>query len=239
MTRALLLSLIALLGAVVVAGGPVSAEPLKINGSTTVNLPVAEAAEILRAEKGMTIQVDTQGGSSGGISMLAEGLVQLGMTSKPVSAADRAKFPRCDFREIQIGEDAVAMIVSKDVWDGGVKSLEQGATRRNLRRQDQELEGGGRAGPADCLFQQGAGARDLGGVCPLVVWGRQEGAGGEFSGGRRQRRNAQQSGLDPRGDVAAVLVLGGREAGVCVELDGGRQGGRAPRPRTSRPERTR
>ena len=51
------------------------AATLKINGSTTVNLPVAEAAEILRAEKKMDIQVDTQGGSSGGISALGDGLV--------------------------------------------------------------------------------------------------------------------------------------------------------------------
>jgi phosphate transport system substrate-binding protein len=105
------------------AAASASAEVLKINGSTTVNLPVAEAAEILRSERGMQIQVDTQGGSSGGISMLGEGLVQLGMSSKPVSADDRAKFPRCRFHEVHIGEDAVAMIVSKDVWDGGVRAL--------------------------------------------------------------------------------------------------------------------
>lgn len=67
---------------------------LKINGSTTVNLPVAEAAEILRAEQGMQIEVDTQGGSSGGISALGEGLVQIGMSSKPLSDADRAKYPK-------------------------------------------------------------------------------------------------------------------------------------------------
>ena len=96
---------------------------LKINGSTTVNLPVAEAAEILRAEKKMDIQVDTQGGSSGGISMLAEGQVQIGMSSKPVSDDDRKKYPQCDFREIHIGEDAVALIVARDVWDGGVRTL--------------------------------------------------------------------------------------------------------------------
>ncbi len=96
--------------------------PLKINGSTTVNLPVAEAAEVLRAKRGEEIQVDTQGGSSGGISMLGEGLVQLGMASKPVGDDDREKFPDCDFHQIHIGEDAVAMIVSKDVWDGGVKT---------------------------------------------------------------------------------------------------------------------
>ena len=99
------------------------AAPLKVNGSTTVNLPVAEAAEIIRAEHNIEIMMDTQGGSSGGISMLGEGLVQVGMVSKTVSEEDRAKFPKCQFVETHIGEDAVALIVSKDVWDGGVKSL--------------------------------------------------------------------------------------------------------------------
>lgn len=96
---------------------------LKINGSTTVNLPVAEAAEIWRERTGIGIQMDTQGGSSGGISMLGEGLVQLGMASKPVTQEDRDKFPQCDFYPIQIGADAVALIVSKDVWEGGVRSI--------------------------------------------------------------------------------------------------------------------
>ena len=99
------------------------AETLKVNGSTTVNLPVAEAAEILRAEQKLDIQVDTQGGSSGGISMLGDGLVQVGMASKHVNDDDRAKYPAVKFNEIHIGEDAVALIVSKDVWDGGVHAL--------------------------------------------------------------------------------------------------------------------
>ncbi len=100
-----------------------AAGALKINGSTTVNLPAAEGAEILRAEQKMDIQVDTQGGSSGGISGVGDGLVQVGMSSKPVSDDDRAKYPSVQFNPIHIGEDAVAMIVSKDVWDGGVKAL--------------------------------------------------------------------------------------------------------------------
>jgi phosphate transport system substrate-binding protein len=99
------------------------AETLKINGSTTVNLPAAESAEILRAEQKLDIQIDTQGGSSGGISMLGDGLVQVGMASKPVSDDDRAKFPKVKFDEIHIGQDAVAIIVSKDVWDSGVHAL--------------------------------------------------------------------------------------------------------------------
>jgi phosphate transport system substrate-binding protein len=96
---------------------------LKINGSTTVNLPVAEAAEVLRAEKGMEIQVDTQGGSAGGISMLGDGQVHIGMTSKHISDDDKKRYQNVNFVETHIGEDAVAVVVSKDVWEGGVKSL--------------------------------------------------------------------------------------------------------------------
>ena len=96
---------------------------LKINGSTTVNLAVAEGAEVLRAQEGMNIHVDTQGGSSGGISSVGEGLVQIGMSSKELTDKDRKAFPSCDFHAISIGQDAVALIVSKDVWAGGVKSI--------------------------------------------------------------------------------------------------------------------
>jgi len=99
------------------------ANVLKINGSTTVNLPAAEAAEVLREQIGLNIQIDTQGGSSGGISMLGEKRVQIGMSSKKISQSDKDKFSSCDFHETKIGEDAVALIVSKDVWDGGVHSV--------------------------------------------------------------------------------------------------------------------
>jgi phosphate transport system substrate-binding protein len=96
---------------------------LKINGSTTVNLPAAEAAELLRAERKLDIQIDTNGGSNGGIAALGDGLVQVAMISKELTDADRSKYRKVRFKEVKIGEDAVALIVSKDVWDGGVRSL--------------------------------------------------------------------------------------------------------------------
>lgn len=98
-------------------------ETLRISGSTTVNVAVEEVAEILRAEKGMDIRLSTQGGSSGGITMVGEGSVQLGMASKPVSDEDRARYPDCSFKQIHIGEDAVALVVPKDVWKSGVRSI--------------------------------------------------------------------------------------------------------------------
>ena len=115
-----------LLAALVIGGSAfrtAAADSLKVNGSTTVNLVVAEAAEILRAENKLDIQVDTQGGSAGGISQLGDGLVQLGMVSKHLSDDDKGKYPKVNFVENTIGVDAVAIIVSKDVWDNGVRSL--------------------------------------------------------------------------------------------------------------------
>lgn len=102
---------------------------LRINGSTTVNPVVAEAAEALRDAHGLTILVDTQGGSSGGVSMLAEGRVEIGTSSKPLDADDRARHPHVDFVEYRIGEDAVALVVSADVWDAGVRSISRDALR--------------------------------------------------------------------------------------------------------------
>jgi phosphate transport system substrate-binding protein len=114
---------LSLIFAILAVGGILRAETLKINGSTTVNLPAAEGAEILRAEKKMDIQIDTQGGSAGGISMLGDGQAQIGMISKHLTEDDRAKFPKATFKETHIGEDAVALVVSADVWEGGVKAL--------------------------------------------------------------------------------------------------------------------
>jgi phosphate transport system substrate-binding protein len=100
-----------------------AAEPLRVNGSTTVNPVVTEAAEILKKEQGLSIQVDTQGGRSGGITALGDGRVDIAMSSRPLNDGDHQKYPNIKFLPTKIGEDAVALIVSKDVWDGGVKSL--------------------------------------------------------------------------------------------------------------------
>ena len=96
---------------------------LRVNGSTTVNAVVVEAADLLRGERGLEIQVDTAGGSSGGISALGEGRVEMAMSSRPLSDEDRSRYPGVAFHPVRIGEDAVALVVSRDVWEGGVHSL--------------------------------------------------------------------------------------------------------------------
>lgn len=103
---------------------------LRVNGSTTVNPVVSRAAEVLRAEQDMEITVDTQGGSSGGISALGDGRVEVGMSSRPLEERDREKYPKTDFVPTRIAVDALALVVSKDVWEGGVPAL----TREEVRR---------------------------------------------------------------------------------------------------------
>ncbi len=102
---------------------------LRVNGSTTVNPVVSEAAEWLRAEQGMEIFVDTQGGSSGGIAALADGRADVGMSSRPLNAKDRERFPGVQFESHGLGFDAVALVVSKDVWEGGVQTISQAEMR--------------------------------------------------------------------------------------------------------------
>lgn len=95
---------------------------IKINGSTTVNPIVSDGSEYFR-KKGWKVYVDTQGGSSGGISHLAEGLIQIGMSSKEINAYDKKKFPKTNFKSHIIGYDGVALVVSKNVYDSGINSL--------------------------------------------------------------------------------------------------------------------
>ncbi|MEA3186813.1 MAG: phosphate transport system substrate-binding protein [Chthoniobacter sp.] len=105
------------------------AEILRIVGSPTVGSAVAEAARILRAERGMEIEVSTAGGSVAGIAALGDGLAKIAMTSRPVTAGERAEHADVNFVEIQIGQQIVALGVSQDVWDGGVRSLSREQAR--------------------------------------------------------------------------------------------------------------
>jgi phosphate transport system substrate-binding protein len=112
-----------LLAATPVANLAAAPAPLRVNGSTTINPVVVEASEILRKERGLVIQVDTQGGSSGGMAALGEGRAEVAMVSRPLIDEDRAKYPQAHFEATRIGLDGIALVVSRDVWQGGIHTL--------------------------------------------------------------------------------------------------------------------
>lgn len=110
------------------AGGSGGGTTLRVSGSTTVNPVAVDAAEVLRKD-GMSITVDSQGGSAGGIAQLGQGQVDIAMSSKPIVDGDRTMFPKADFVATEIGQDAVGVVVRRDVYDGGVKNLTKEQTR--------------------------------------------------------------------------------------------------------------
>ncbi len=112
-----------LLASFFIPKGLYAGSSLKINGSTTVNPIVVEAAERLEESKNWKIVVDTQGGSSGGVAQLAEGLVDIGMISRPLADHDRGKFPKFSFAAHIIGYDGVALVVPQKLAQRGVKAL--------------------------------------------------------------------------------------------------------------------
>ncbi len=111
------------------AGSGGTGDVLRVSGSTTVNPVAADAAAALRNQQGtgeqprMDVTVDTQGGSAGGLAQLCSGEIDVAMSSKPVADSDRARFPDCDHTPTKIGEDAVGIIVRREVYDAGVRSL--------------------------------------------------------------------------------------------------------------------
>ncbi len=111
------------------SAGSAAPKTLRISGSTTVNPVAADAATALRSGE-LTITVDTQGGSGGGITQLGQGQIDIAMSSKPLSDEDKAMYPKVDFVTTQIGEDAVGIIVRKEVVDGGLTSV----TKDQLKR---------------------------------------------------------------------------------------------------------
>ena len=95
---------------------------LKINGSITVKPVVLSAANHFN-KKGWQVDVSTQGGNSGGVAQVAEGLTDLAMLSRPVTLKDRDKYPSTVFRQHLLGFQGTALIISEDLYSHGVKAL--------------------------------------------------------------------------------------------------------------------
>ena len=98
-------------------------EILRVQGSVSAAIPVAEAARTLRSERNMDVRIVTSGGSPSAIGGLGEGGADIALSTRPVTQEERASYPSVVFNEIPFGAQSLALIVSKDVWEGGVRSL--------------------------------------------------------------------------------------------------------------------
>ncbi len=98
------------------------AEAIKMQGSPIVAHVLAGAAPKLR-EQGIDIRVSVEGSSTLAAGMLAAGEVDFALLMRALTAEDRARYPDRELKEFRIGTQAIALIVPREVWDSGVKSL--------------------------------------------------------------------------------------------------------------------
>jgi phosphate transport system substrate-binding protein len=105
------------------------ADVVRIAGSPVLAPPVTEAARILHDERQIDFRISTEGGSGAGIAALGERQVQVAMSTRRLTGDDVGRAPEVRFNEIHIGEHAVVLAVSRDVWESGVRALSRGQAR--------------------------------------------------------------------------------------------------------------
>ncbi len=99
-----------------------AAEQLRVAGSTTVLPIVAEAAKYFRQQNpGLTLTV-SGGGSGVGVASIDQGLIEIGMVSRDLTVAEKQRL-QGKVRQVAIARDAVAVAVSKGVYEAGVTRL--------------------------------------------------------------------------------------------------------------------
>lgn len=99
-----------------------AAESFKMQGSPVVAHVMVAAAPVLE-EQGIRIKVAIEGSSTIAVAMLGAGQVDFALMMRPLTGEDRARYPEKEMKEYRIGLQAVALIVPRDVWEGGVRSL--------------------------------------------------------------------------------------------------------------------
>lgn len=104
-------------------------DSLRLAGSTTV-LPIASKAgeRFMKLHPGVRVTVNS-GGSGVGFQSMASGQVDIGLMSREIDAGEREKFKDAEFTVTVIGHDAVACVVSSEVYNAGVKALTRGQIR--------------------------------------------------------------------------------------------------------------
>ena len=96
---------------------------IKVSGSTTVLPVISRAAEIyMNAHSDVRITINS-GGSGVGVTSVATGLADIGMISRDITQDEKKDFPDISFKVHSIGKDAVACVVSSEVYNAGIKSL--------------------------------------------------------------------------------------------------------------------
>ena len=97
---------------------------ITVVGSTTVLPIVTRAAEKFVAQKNGAVSITVNGGGSGvGIQSVGSGRADIGMASREITPRERKRFKNPGLQTVSVGRDAVACVVSREVFSAGVQAL--------------------------------------------------------------------------------------------------------------------
>src|ERR1700744_1199189 len=106
-----------------------SAHPLIVRGSANATAPLI-AATSKAEEKGIAWRFDSESNTSQAIYALGTAQADIAATTRPGTADERAAFSTKRIVETPYAVQLVAFVVSKDVWESGVRSLDKEQMRR-------------------------------------------------------------------------------------------------------------
>ncbi|MFQ5443701.1 MAG: phosphate ABC transporter substrate-binding protein [Nitrospinales bacterium] len=118
-----LVFLLAVLGMLAPGWAAGKKQTIKIAGSTTV-LPLATLGSERFTKDHPEVSITVNPGGSGvGVNSVGSGRVDIGMISREITEAERNRFQKADLRIFVIGRDAVACVVSSEIYQAGIREL--------------------------------------------------------------------------------------------------------------------
>lgn len=110
-----------LLAVLFVAVGSAHADVVKVQCPPALAPFLSAAATALREK--VELKIFAEGGSSQAIAAVGSDAVQAGVVARAFTSEDRAAFPAKRFEELHLGWQTFAIVVPRDVWEAGVKTL--------------------------------------------------------------------------------------------------------------------
>lgn len=104
-------------------------EPVRVEGSPLVARAIAPAIPLIR-ERGIAVKLDSAIQASAAITSVGQSTADIALSARPLTTTERATFPARRFSEVVVAFQAVALVVPRGVWEGGVRALSREEARR-------------------------------------------------------------------------------------------------------------
>ena len=98
---------------------------VRIQGVAAVSRVIKTAIPQLR-EIGVEVKLGEECGNGQALAALGSDEIDMALLSRPLSAEDIAAYPSKSFEATKIGEQTIALLVPRTVWESGVHGLKKG-----------------------------------------------------------------------------------------------------------------